>query len=841
MSQRNLVNIHINEKAESKDYKPVNNRGSEGNFPIRKSRSRHASNLQKQFDKAWELAIKQKEQKNVVSASTNNGVYLQIKGKEGHDLLTKSLENVAQHVRLYNVQEDGNGVTSSTVFIPNDKKNFFLKKINKYKETENKEKVIGTIESINLALVEALWIGSKSSTPVKVPIWCEIWLMAEVKEDSNAVVEEFFSICKKNRIPYKEQKIVFPERIVVGVKANKKQLSKLQIESSRITEIRKMATPASFFIELSQSEQREWAKDLEKRLDISKMSNTSVCLLDTGVNNGHPLLAPVLKDKDMHTVDPEKGTHDGGDHGTRMAGIAAYFSLEDKLETIDTIEIYHFLEFVKIMNGGRDNEQELYGYITANAISLAEIENPDTIRSICMAITAPDSDIEKDGRPSSWSGAIDAIISGAYESEEPDNKRLMFVSAGNTSVPEIIEAGDYETAVINHSVEDPGQAWNAITVGAYTDKFEISNPDYSEDFEVVVEPGSYSPFTSSSLDWNKKWPVKPDIVLEGGNLAYDESSDFYSEFEDLQLLTTNKDFMLGKSFDTINMTSSATAQAAWLGANIQHHYPELWPETVRALIIHSAEWTDAMKRNILGTGKPKRNDYRKLLRICGYGVPNLDRAIWSAENSVNLIIEDELQPFIKNGSGSPTSNEMHIHELPWPNDLLLELGDVNVRMKVTLSYYIEPGPGEIGWKDKYRYPSCGLLFDVNNPTEDKENFLKRINKAIRENEDDKGDVKNDSDRWVVGIDNRNVGSIHSDIWEGTASQLSQSNYIIVYPTTGWWKTRTNLKRYNSKVRYSLVVTIETPENDIDLYTTIKTKIENKVTVKTEIKALKNKY
>ena len=125
MSQRNLVNIYINEKAESKDYKPVNNRGSEGNFPIRKSRSRHASNLQKQFDKAWELAIKQKEQKNVVSASTNNGVYLQIKGKEGYDLLTKSLENVAQHVRLYNVQEEENGVTSSTVFIPNDKKDFF--------------------------------------------------------------------------------------------------------------------------------------------------------------------------------------------------------------------------------------------------------------------------------------------------------------------------------------------------------------------------------------------------------------------------------------------------------------------------------------------------------------------------------------------------------------------------------------------------------------------------------------------------------------------------------------------------------------------------------------------
>ncbi|HCJ56292.1 hypothetical protein [Lutispora sp.] len=67
------------------------------------------------------------------------------------------------------------------MFIPNNKKNFFLKKINKYKETDNKEKVIGTIENINLALVDALWIGSKSSIPKDAPIWCEIWLMTEAK------------------------------------------------------------------------------------------------------------------------------------------------------------------------------------------------------------------------------------------------------------------------------------------------------------------------------------------------------------------------------------------------------------------------------------------------------------------------------------------------------------------------------------------------------------------------------------------------------------------------------------------------------------------------------------
>ena len=98
-------------------------------------------------------------------------------------------------------------------------------------------------------------------------------------------------------------------------------------------------------------------------------------------------------------------------------------------------------------------------------------------------------------------------------------------------------------------------------------------------------------------------------------------------------------------------------------------------------------------------------------------------------------------------------------------------------------------------------------------------------------------MKNDSSRWTLGVNNRNVGSIHSDIWEGTASQLSESNLIIVYPKSGWWKSRTNLKKYNSFIRYSLIVSIEAPEIDVDLYTAIQTEIKNKTLTKTTITAL----
>lgn len=72
-----------------------------------------------------------------------------------------------------------------------------------------------------------------------------------------------------------------------------------------------------------------------------------------------------------------------------------------------------------------------------------------------------------------------------------------------------------------------------------------------------------------------------------------------------------------------------------------------------------------------------------------------------------------------------------MHEFPWPKEVLESLGDTSVRLRITLSYFIEPGPGEIGWKDRYRYPSCNLRFDLINNDENIEDFKKRINVKMR--------------------------------------------------------------------------------------------------------------
>ncbi|MEX2445646.1 MAG: hypothetical protein WD492_18750 [Alkalispirochaeta sp.] len=259
-----------------------------------------------------------------------------------------------------------------------------------------------------------------------------------------------------------------------------------------------------------------------------------------------------------------------------------------------------------------------------------------------------------------------------------------------------------------------------------------------------------------------------------------------------------------------------------MAAKIQVEYPSAWPETVRGLMIHSAEWTGEMKRQFLGTENPNKHQIATLLRTCGYGVPNLERALYCGSNSLTLISEAEIQPFDREDSRIVT-RDMHLYALPWPTEILLSLAETPVKMRITVSYFVEPGPGEVGWANRYRYPSHGLRFDVNGPRESEEEFVHRINVQARE-EDEVIETTGAKDYWTIGSNNRRLGSVHSDIWTGTAIDLSQSNRIAVYPTTGWWRTRAHLGCWDRRTRYSLIVSIETPEIDNDIYVAVATKI-----------------
>jgi hypothetical protein len=314
-------------------------------------------------------------------------------------------------------------------------------------------------------------------------------------------------------------------------------------------------------------------------------------------------------------------------------------------------------------------------------------------------------------------------------------------------------------------------------------------------------------------------------VFEGGNAAQDARGAVW--MPSLSLLTTNSK-PEERLFTTANATSAAAALAARMAAQLMAEYPALWPETLRALIVHSAEWTDAMRQAFLPKkNPPTKADIFRLVRHCGFGVPELERAMWSVENSLTLICEGWLHPFMREAGKAPTLRDMHLHRLPWPLQELEALGETQVEMRVTLSYFIEPNPSERGFSARYRYESHGLRFDVKRPAESDADFRARINAAARD-EEERTRVSGDDPGWTVGKQNRHRGSLHSDIWRGSAADLASRGVIGVYPALGWWKTIPRLERYDGSARYALVVSIRAPEVEVELYSAVANQIATPV-------------
>ena len=575
-------------------------------------------------------------------------------------------------------------------------------------------------------------------------------------------------------------------------------------------ELRKAKETADFFTGMARLEQLEWIEELIPRIQQPDENAPAVCVLDTGVTRAHPLLEPVSAPEDMHTHNLAWGVDDRANHGTLMAGLAVYGDLTQALETEELVPLTHHCESVKIVRQpGEENDRDLYGAITTESVHRPEIEKPERKRSFCLAVSTTDG--RDRGKPSSWSATLDKLASG----QDDDEKRLFIVSAGNTKKA---ERHNYPDSNLTDEVHDPGQAWNALTVGGYTEKVLLDTEEYPG-WEPIAPPGDLSPASCTSMEWGNGWPIKPEIVMEAGNMArnpIDGTADYIDDA--LQLLTTSNQFSLNRILESFGDTSGACALASRLSTQVMAAYPDLWPETVRALMVHSAEWTDAMKARFAPL--KKQSEKRQLLRYCGYGVPNENQLFWSAQDSLTLIAQETLQPFMKE-EGDIKTADLNLHDLPWPRDVLQSLGETDVEMRVTLSYFIEPNPGERGWSTKFSYKSHGLRFDVKRATETDEQFQQRVNKQARD-EDVKyeGSVKESGGEWYLGNKLQSLGSIHSDTWHGNAASLAERGYVAVYPVGGWWKERKALERWGNHARYALIISIRTPGVEADIYTPV---------------------
>lgn len=792
-------------------------------------RAQHGAFLQTQIQTLKPIAEQAAVAQHVMGLEGGVGLQIQFQSQPDVVLAFESLANETQHIELLSLRQEG-AYTYANVFVPDGKLEHFEKYVTEYL-AERKDKngkpldhraLLDTIKTIRASELRALWTDDPALLPQNPDesFWWEVWLPE--RGNRELVVEDFRKLASAVGCTVSESRVDFPERTVVMMHGSERQFSQTAMTLNCVAELRRAKETAELFDGMDTEEQQAWKDDLLARTTFPTHADDvpRVCLLDSGVNRGHPLLSPALTSADMHTVEPEWGKDDECNHGTGLAGIAVYGDLTDALATAMPIQIDHLLESVKLTQGEGDNSgnNEFHANLFAEAVSRPEIAAPQRMRVFSSAVTA--TDYRDRGRPSSWSAMVDSLATDA-----PGGglfPRLIVQAAGNTK-----DGGEWldypESLSTKNLIHDPGQAWNALTVGAFTEKVETEDGN----IEPIAPFGGISPYTTTSATWDRAWPLKPDVVFEGGNVG--KNDGFAGMLPSLSLLTTHFK-PTEKLFTTTNATSAASALCSRMAAQLMAAYPQLRPESIRALIVHSAEWTDAMREMYLPASRPPtKNDYSNLVRHCGWGAPDLERALWSAANSLTLIVEDSVHPYKKDGSTIKT-RDMNLHALPWPQDELEALGAIQVQMRVTLSYFIEPNPSARGLASKYHYPSHRLRFDVRHHLESEEDFLARINAAAALEEEDNQHANPKDPDWCLGERRRHRGSLHQDIWEGSAADLASRGYLAVYPSLGWWRTRPKLERYNQPAHYALIVSIRAPETEIDLYSAVAAKIETPVVI-----------
>lgn len=682
-----------------------------------------------------------------------------------------------------------------------------------FDESRKNYKLIDSIASVRLTIIQDFWQERTKFPAPDKDIWWEIWLRG-TRERAEEIHETFVEVAQTAGIQRVSDRFVaFPERVVIHAFTNAKTLSHSPDILAAITELWMGKELSSHYMELKPRDQAEYIALAVKRLKLPGKDAPCVTVIDGGVHRAHQLLEPALAEKDCHAAVKEWGVSDNSNqHGTQMAGIALYGCLTEVLKETDPIVLRHRLESVKIIPPTGKNEPPDYARRMQDAAALVQVQAPKRNRALCMAVTA---DRSEQGAPSLWSAAVDDLCAGRFDG----SRKLMFISVGN--IREQFDKSEYvyhEWNTKEAAVEDPAQSWNAITVGAITEKDQLSDDPSLDGWTPMAQAGDLCPTSRTSLPWTEdrqaKWPIKPDIVMEGGN--YLEKGKWRMSCDDLSLLTTymHQD---GRRLETIRDTSPATAAASRFAAMLWSRYPHMRPETIRALMVHSARWNKRMRERFKGRQK---STIHELLRCYGYGIPDFDRACHSAENAVTLIYEGELQPFIKPKGKPPKTNHMHIHTLPWPVKALEDLEENKVQMRVTLSYYIEPSPGGVGWQTDHRYQSHGLRFETIRLFETMEEFKKRLSKAEWEDPAIRPETAEETRNWVIGPKGRTHGSIHSDWWIGKGAELAVCNKLAIFPVTGWWKERAHQGRHDEMARYSLVISLETKKTDVDLYTPI---------------------
>ena len=825
MHMNQYRHIHIRGLAKTpSQYRPHRGGGSRQVTAV-DDREKHAEKLVEGLrsgQRSFELSLQ--AQAAIRVKDNQRGAAFVVEGRAGQKLQTGSARSTSPTTKLLSVTRAGRDENSkrgdtALLFLTQSNLNTLALQIDAYGRWKNANAVFEeeededsgdnapagkprgfwlfeTAERIRPATTADFWHGDPDDLPTGPGVrdW-EIWYRSDYRD----YLERGMSSLGIEAVG---QPTAFVEISIQSVRCNRTRLDRLVQSTAAVVSVRAATPLTSTYFEADPVQRLERVASISDRVRPARRSDPRIVIMDTGILASHPLLASAVVPGGLHAVDPAWGIGDHNGHGTRMAGVAQFLDMSNHLRGESSIEQWTRLESVVVQAPAG-----LTAVSARQAIQRAVelVEATEAPRVFCLAQTAKDEVHDLQG--TATSALLDDL---AFNEADPENPRLFCVAAGNVpwTASNPYKTSDYSQGNRRWAMESPGQAFNVITVGAMTAK--ALGP------HCVADTGDMSPSSRSAEQWSDLRYVKPDIVMEGGNFAKDPTGKMAMPSPANMVLTTSKDYP-AKPLTTTGHTSAATAAASGLLGRAMYMYDEYTSESLRGLLVHSAEWTpamDAQYARLMERGFDAASARRLCMARFGWGVPNARRLYRSYDNDLTIVIEDTIQPYVQGNSGIRLK-EMKYFPLPWPKNALRALGRAQVEMKVTLSYFIEPDAHAYSRDRADRYASHRLRFDLKRVGESDDGALRRYNALAP------ATVGTDDTGWVLGETLRNRGSLHQDIWNGSALDLASRDGIAVAPNKGWWPDIRRAERHDRQVAFSLIISLKVAEG-AQLYTEVAT-------------------
>ena len=360
---RNRRHLLVLTRPTSESYRPHGRKITLAVFPGPGNRQRHAATLGRALAEVQRETERSREALGIRVHGAQPGLYIQFESPPGVNLKLESLEDRRKGIELVAVQElvrtpGEPSVQLATAFVPEGALKHFVTRFQQYaaeqttKGEPRHKDLVDRIAALRRASLRALWTDDPTVyTGEDEAIWWEVWL----RRHDGGELARLLEFAGLVGLTVGERRLAFDDRIILLVRGTARQFSGSLDVLNDVVEVRRAKESAALFVDASPEEQAGWADDFKRRTTPAAAEAPAVCILDTGVNRGHPLLEDVVAPEDATAVDPAWGPHDDGGgpgnmgHGTEMAGLAAYGDLTSTLASRAPVRLRHRVESVKII------------------------------------------------------------------------------------------------------------------------------------------------------------------------------------------------------------------------------------------------------------------------------------------------------------------------------------------------------------------------------------------------------------------------------------------------------------------------------------------------------------